>query len=382
MNRNVPGMNVNNPAVQKQKDERIPVRLHLTNIVGLGAVRLLQSLLPALVTQPGYVLEAAYLPASGELSSLTLFEHETVLARYKRYLPNSISRLLECTLFGSKFDGATPLLVFGDIPIKCKSKQTVFVQTPLLVRGANTGRQLGAAKYWIARWLFRRNIRYVSKFIVQSEAMKSSLADSYPEIKNRIHVIAQPAPSWLIEAQLKRTQFHNSTEAGLRLFYPAASYPHKNHHILSEVNNPATWPISELILTIPDHQNPNPSARWIRCVGKLEPDAVINVYRTADALIFLSLSESFGFPLVEAMWIGLPIICPDLPYARTLCGDQAIYFDPEDVMSLHVAIEELNKRRNSGWWPDWSISLQKIPRDWQAVSAAMLHLATAEKLTN
>ena len=35
-----------------------------------------------------------------------------------------------------------------------------------------------------------------------------------------------------------------------------------------------------------------------------------------DALLFLSTDESYGFPLIEAMFVGLPIICPDLPYAR------------------------------------------------------------------
>jgi glycosyltransferase involved in cell wall biosynthesis len=360
-------------------DERKAVRLHFTNVVGLGAVRLLQSLLPSLATHPGYRLEEAYLPAVGELSNYTHFESGTLQSRYKRHLPNAISRLLECTIFGSKFNGNSPLLVFGDVPIKCKAKQTVFVQSLLLVRGASTGRQLGAFKYWIARWLFRRNSQYASNFIVQTEAMKSALIDSYPEIRSRVHVIAQPAPSWLLGAQLRRTKFHNSAESGLRLFYPAAAYPHKNHRILGEINQPARWAISELVLTIPDILNPNPAIPWIRCVGKLETDAVLNAYRTADALLFLSLSESFGFPLVEAMWIGLPIICPDLPYARTLCGEQAIYFEPINVDSLRGAIAELVKRRDSGWWPDWSASLAQIPRDWQEVADAMLQLVTDEE---
>lgn len=359
-------------------DDRKPVRLHLTNVVGLGAVRLLQSLLPSLVAQPGYRLEEVYLPVAGELSNFTQFERGTVLTRYQRFLPNSISRLLECTLFGGKFDGASPLLVLGDIPIKCKSKQTVFVQTPLLVRGASTGRRLGALKYWVARWLFRRNMRYVSKFIVQTEAMKSSLTDSYPELMGRIQVLAQPAPAWLISSQLKRMQFHSGPNSGLRLFYPAATYPHKNHRILGEIDCQETWPVSELVLTIPENQSPNPSLVWMRCVGRLEPDAVLDVYRTADALLFLSLSESLGFPLVEAMWIGVPVICPDLPYARTLCGEQAIYFDPHNVASLRAAIDELAKRRASGWWPDWSGSLARIPHNWQEVAHAMLKLATEE----
>jgi len=368
--------------MQTQSETRRNVRLHLTNIAGLGAVRLLQSLLPSMISQRNYRIEEAYIPISDEISNYAQFEHGTKLITYKRYLPNSVSRLLECSLFGGKFNGITPLLVFGDIPIRCKSKQTVFIQTPLLARRASTGRQLGAVKYWIARWLFHRNIKYASDFIVQTEAMRSSLIDSYPEIKNCIHIIAQPAPSWLIRAQIKRINFHNRAESGLRLFYPAAFYPHKNHHILSKISRSSTWPISELILTIPDNLNPNSSVSWIECVDRLEPDTMVDFYRTSDALLFLSLSESFGFPLVEAMWIGLPIICPDLPYAQTLCGEQAIYFDPCNVDSLHAAISELNKRRDSGWWPDWSTNLEKIPRGWDEVTDAMLQLATATKASD
>lgn len=365
-------MNVSEFVAPGRANERMAFRLHLTNVSGLGAVRLLQSLLPSLVAQPNYRLEEVYLPASGEISNFELFEDDTVRSYYKRYLPNSISRLFECTLFGGRFDGDTPLLVLGDIPIKCKSEQTVFVQTTLLIRGSRTGRKLGAIKYWIARWLFQRNMRYVSNFIVQTEAMKLSLIKSYPEIRERIHVIAQPAPNWMIKSQLKREKIHGSPESGLLLFYPAASYPHKNHQILSEVDQSVIWPVSELILTIPDNLNPNRAIPWIRCVDKLEPDAVLNVYQTADALLFLSISESFGFPLIETMWIGLPIICPDLPYARILCGKQAIYFDPHNVNSLNMAIVELNKRLNSGWWPDWNEQLVVIPRDWDTVSGMML----------
>lgn len=368
-------MSANKDVMTRRAVERKPVRLHLTNIIGLGAVRLLQSLLPSLVIQPNYKIEEVYLPASGEISNFTLFEDETVRSYYKRYLPNAISRFLECTLFGRRFDGDTPLLVFGDIPIKCKSKQTLFVQSSLMTRRASTGRQLGAVKYWIARWLFKRNMGYVSDFIVQTEAMKSLLTESYPLIRDCIHVIAQPAPNWLIKSQLKRTKFYSSPDIGLRLFYPAAYYPHKNHQLLSEIDQLKSWPVSEVTLTIPDNLNPNRVIPWIRCVDKLEPDAVLHAYETADALLFLSLSESFGFPLVEAMWLGLPIICPDLPYARTLCGEQAIYFDPNNVISLHAAIVELNKRRNSGWWPDWEEQLAAIPKDWDTVAGMMMDLA-------
>ncbi|MGR9013560.1 MAG: glycosyltransferase [Gammaproteobacteria bacterium] len=361
--------------------KQLAIRLHLTNIAGLGAVQLLQSLLPHFEQLPDYQLKEIYLPSGGELSSYQALSQETKLTVYKRYLPNSISRLLECTLFGGQFDGDTPLLVLGDIPLRTKAKQTVFVQTPLLTHGASTGRYLGAIKYWISRQLFRLNISYVSAFIVQTEAMKAALVTTYPKISGRVHVIAQPAPNWLLESQLKRSQRNIHADSRLRLFYPAAIYPHKNHRLLSAIQTGQanTWPVSELLLTIPNDLNPNPAIAWIHCVDRLASDAVIKAYEAADALLFLSLSESFGFPLIEAMWIGLPIICPDLPYARTLCGNQAIYFDPEDVNSLQLAVVDLNRRLDSGWWPEWSENLKLIPRNWNEVAAAMLSLATDEE---
>ncbi|MEI6066013.1 MAG: glycosyltransferase [Methylococcaceae bacterium] len=360
--------------------EKKSVRLHLTNIAGLGAVQLIQSLLPSFERLPDYKVEAVYLPSRGELSNYEAACPETKLIYYKRYLPNSISRLLECTLFSSKFDSTTPLLVLGDIPLRSKAKQTVFVQTPLLVHGSSTGRYLGAIKYWIARSLFRLNSAYVSAFIVQTEAMKADLIDTYPEIRGRVHVIAQPAPNWLLESQLKRTQRNIRADSGLRLFYPAAVYPHKNHRLLSALQSDQekTWSVSELLLTIPENYNPNPAISWIHCVDRLAPDKVINAYQTTDALLFLSLSESYGFPLVEAMWIGLPIICPDRPYARTLCGDRAIYFNPESLNSLQGAVAELSRRLDSGWWPEWSENIKAIPRDWEEVAAEMLGLAMGE----
>jgi glycosyltransferase involved in cell wall biosynthesis len=366
--------------MSKQIKERKAVRLHLTNIAGLGSVQLLQSLLPNFEQLPRFKLEAVYLPSRGELSNYEATCLETKLIYYKRYLPNSISRLLECTLFGSKFDSAAPLLVLGDIPLRSKAKQTVFVQTSLLVHGSSTGRYLGAIKYWIARWLFRLNSSNVSAFIVQTQAMKVALVDSYPEIRERVHVIAQPAPRWLLESQLKRIKRHIRADSGLRLFYPAAVYPHKNHRLLSmlQSDKAKAWPVTELMLTIPESLNPNPAISWIHCVDRLMPDKVIKAYEATDALLFLSLSESYGFPLVEAMWIGLPIICPDRPYARALCGDQAIYFNPESLNSLHEAVVDLSKRLDSGWWPEWSENLKVIPRDWEEVAAAMLSLATGE----
>lgn len=352
------------------------VRLHFTNVNGLGAMRLLQSLMPFLLDNNCRISQV-YCPSKGELSNFDLFKKETLITPYKRYFPNSVSRFLECSILGYQFNGNDPLLVFGDIPIKCSARQTVFFQNVLLLKGERAGRGFSVLKYWIARWVFQRNIKYVSSFIVQTEAVKISLITSYPETNGLVYVVSQPAPSWIIDENLKRKNFKSDADRNLRIFYPADYYPHKNHKILGEIYESRDWPISELILTITDDLNPNQSISWINCVGKLQPKSVLEIYKSIDSILFLSLNESYGLPLVEAMWIGIPIVCPDLPYARELCGDQAIYFDPNDIDSLYEAIARLNQLRLEGWWPDWSERLKKISKNWEDVATAMLKIVTS-----
>jgi glycosyltransferase involved in cell wall biosynthesis len=102
-----------------------------------------------------------------------------------------------------------------------------------------------------------------------------------------------------------------------------------------------------------------------------EPE-ICEAYFEADGLVFLSLEESYGLPIVEAMHLGLPIVCPSLAYAEFLCGDEAIYFDPKDIRSFNAAILELERRLKLGWQPNWNDALNKIPKNWDEVADKIL----------
>jgi glycosyltransferase involved in cell wall biosynthesis len=72
----------------------------------------------------------------------------------------------------------------------------------------------------------------------------------------------------------------------------------------------------------------------VEVVGPLEKEETQQLYRDADIFVFPSLTESFGFPLVEGMAHGLPIVAADTPVNREICGEAALYFrplDPEDL---------------------------------------------------
>jgi glycosyltransferase involved in cell wall biosynthesis len=353
------------------------LRLHLTNVAGVGAIQLILSLLPAFDRSKSVHVSNIYLPDRGDLANYISSIENTAVESYKRKLPNALSRLLECLVFSRRFDGNVPLLVLGDIPLRCLAPQTVFVQMSLLAKPIKFRLSFESFKFLIARRVFHYNSRFASAFIVQTDVMRALLSTSYPSIANRIHVIAQPVPEWLLEVKHRRRAVRAKTLSNLRLIYPAASYPHKNHILLSNINRELSmcWPVESLKLTLPVADHPAPSVTWISCVGFLTSQQMIQAYSEVDGVLFLSTEESYGFPLLEAMFMGLPIVCPDLPYAHALCSDGAIYFDPLSITSLHNAIETLNARLSSGWWPDWTLQLSKIPKNWDSVAEAMISIA-------
>jgi hypothetical protein len=77
---------------------------------------------------------------------------------------------------------------------------------------------------------------------------------------------------------------------------------------------------------------------------------------------------------IKGKYFGLPIIYPDLPYARMLSGNQAIYFDPYDVELLYAAIIRLSQFKQEGCWPDCKEQLKSIPKNWQQVAGSMLEI--------
>lgn len=64
-------------------------------------------------------------------------------------------------------------------------------------------------------------------------------------------------------------------------------------------------------------------------------------YGKNDVFIFPSVSETFGFPLVEAMACGLPVVAADTLTNREICGPAALYFPPYDARALADRIKEL-----------------------------------------
>jgi len=65
------------------------------------------------------------------------------------------------------------------------------------------------------------------------------------------------------------------------------------------------------------------------------------LYAAATCLVFPSLYEGFGLPVLEAMARGVPVATSNRASLREVAGDAALLFDPEDVDAVREAIERL-----------------------------------------
>lgn len=67
-----------------------------------------------------------------------------------------------------------------------------------------------------------------------------------------------------------------------------------------------------------------------------------SLIKYAKALIYPSLYEGFGIPILESLCLKTPVICSDLPVFRKSFGDLPIYFESSNSSSLSNALEKLS----------------------------------------
>jgi len=132
--------------------------------------------------------------------------------------------------------------------------------------------------------------------------------------------------------------------------YVAHFYPHKNHirllqsyhELKSKSLHP--WP---LVLRGDPKGSEMDIKEWINLLNlkrdiimlpKLDEEALSTLYSAATALIFPSLYEGCGLPIVEAMACGCPIIASNIPVIKEFASDSAYYFDPLDVDAIRKSM--------------------------------------------
>jgi len=96
----------------------------------------------------------------------------------------------------------------------------------------------------------------------------------------------------------------------------------------------------ELIESAANHER-------IQFIEPLNYTAYLELIRNATALINTSIYEGFGMPNLEAMSLGVPVICSNIEVFREVSGHCATYVEPVNELELSEALKEILSRDSS-----------------------------------
>jgi len=109
---------------------------------------------------------------------------------------------------------------------------------------------------------------------------------------------------------------------------------------------------------------------WPLRFSGLSTDCLRAIYCAAEALVYPSLYEGFGLPILEAMACGLPVVATRTTCLPEVCGDAAVLVDP-DVQSLCEGVrqagEERDRYRQAGLCRAGEFSWKRTARETEKV---------------
>ena len=318
-----------------------PIIISAYNVHGGGGAVLLEALLRDSPAQTITLLDARF-------KNSTLSKVQNVSYAFS---PTLLGRLKAEALLRFHINQNYPLLCFGNIPplFRHKGRTTLFLQNALLLKQVKLSMfPIKTRLRLIAERTLLHLLRsHLDRVLVQTQTMKRH-ADAFFDGKVLVEIapIAPPNSIHLSASPSDDFQFD--------FIYPASGDAHKNHIRLIEawrlLAKEGLFP--KLALTIDPlvyaelHTLMESSIQRDRLnifnFQKLDRESLLKHFAASRALVFPSLCESFGLPLLEAAQLNRPIVASELDYVRDVCTPIET-FDPLSPYSIAAAIKRALK---------------------------------------
>ncbi|NTW44225.1 MAG: glycosyltransferase family 4 protein [Anaerolineaceae bacterium] len=134
------------------------------------------------------------------------------------------------------------------------------------------------------------------------------------------------------------------------IFYPTSISPRKNimgmldawklvkgdipHHLY--LTGGMDWKSNEVFRRFADSD-----FERIHLLGCVKESDMPVIYSLSDFVIYISVFEGFGLPVLEAMSCGVPVMAADISSIPEVTGDSALLIDPYSVQSIAAGLKQM-----------------------------------------
>jgi alpha-1,3-rhamnosyl/mannosyltransferase len=324
-------------------------RLVLDKPTGIGqyVVSLLQAMASAAPDRRFLILRGPDPWADYGLEALDLPNTEHVIVRTRRMslpqhweLPRLLRRLAPDVFHYPHFDA--PLLT--TVPYVASIHDVTYLAMRELFP------RFGPAKIAYMRGMFRATLRRAARTLVPSAATASDLARMFGN-GGRIQVVPygvdeifRPAA----KAELEKFRREHSLSRPFVLCV-GEFRPHKNHAALLRAwSRTRAREDHDLVLVGQRHPggvDPEALAREagvsVRVLSALDRPGLVAAYTAADLFALVSRYEGFGFPALEAMACGTPVLASRTTSLGEVVGKGGVTVDPEDEAAIAEELDRL-----------------------------------------
>jgi len=218
---------------------------------------------------------------------------------------------------------------------------------------------------------YRAGCYYAEAVAVHSKWIKNDIISHYGIEPGKIFIIPWSSPTEAYEPISEETLSYVLQKFNLPqpfMFYPAQTWPHKNHirlleaiallrdqHSLS-VNLVCTGKQNSFWPTIARRIRELKLKNQVRFLGFVKPEELRALYQAAQFVIIPTLFEAGSAPMLEAWREGTPVACSTVTSLPEQAGDAALLFNPTSVkniadtiyrMTIDVKLRETLRRRGT-----------------------------------
>jgi glycosyltransferase involved in cell wall biosynthesis len=197
---------------------------------------------------------------------------------------------------------------------------------------------------WVNRLFLKRSLETADRILCVSYFTFRELRNFYPEVpieRVRVTPLGFFGKSKNIEDMPPRENF---------LFFPGSTEPRKNLknlllalEILARkgmkislyLSGPVGWKNKKFEALL----SRSPVKDSVHLLGFVDDDKLSELYRECRSLIFPSVYEGFGLPVLEAIAFGTPVLTSKNSVMEEIAENYASYFDPNSPESIAETIE-------------------------------------------